>query len=506
MVTHKTAVQGEVVTFQCTLEEARPPGYIYWLIEWNDGTTLITTAHESYQLSDDTLSDRGFYRSVYQPSGTVFTYTHLCTLEIAEVSKIDEGSFSCIHDGWTWNRGRFFTATLSILDGAPRGSPKCSYTLDEGDGSELTVGSVVQLACSLDGGDHNELIWYQSRNEVISSTTGDYVNYTLKDMDNGEDLICRTSGLANQQECRVMPFAQLPNAIITPIKPQISSGNNASFTCCGQGIPYVSHYEWYLNGSVVINGQRGGRIRITSSGICNQLQILNLTSKENATRVLCEVSIPSGLSASAAAVLIVTEAGEIVAISTPTTQEPHHTTPDRPTSNVASVSGMLRTDNDDDIAFTINHVDRVVLPEPKQPSASPRPHSKKMMFIGIGICIALITGVTIVAIIVVKYRRHRTRHLDGKNVSSNTSKAQTPLTDKHPVTQTAFSMPDVIYQDNIIYNHDAADTETAVTQRLGSERNVEGLTYASLQLNECTYGNEILNPSAAEKVMYADVR
>ena len=499
----RTVITGDVVTFECTLTESLPPGDIYWLIEWNNGETLKTSAEETRQLSGEILSQRGQYRTFYDSSG-VFLHTHLCQLEISDVRKLDEGYISCVHDGWIVNLGKFFTASLVVVNNVPKRAPKCSYTTFE-DGTELSVGTVVQLDCSvLNYDDDVNFSWHiddasQTRISGTSSQFDDYrevLNFTLRNIDNGVDFICKAyypniDEFSDVQECRVRPFAELPSTTITPLTQTSPLGSNVQFTCCGDGIPAISSYEWYLNG-VVVTDHTNSR-RITSVGGCNQLEIFSLSINDNGTRVMCEVRIPSELSASAVAVLIVTTNPKETVVTAPPDLNPQFTrsTDDNSitkafTSRTSSITSKS-TDGS-------NHFSDVTTPAPKQSPASSFQRNSIILYVAV----ALVTVVTLVVIIilVVKYR---SRYTDRKSQQ---------LLRK----DTAGAVPDIIYQDHLTFNSATGAgnvqmaTVDAETSGKHSERNAEGLTYASLALNECIYDNEILNSSADEKVMYADVK
>ena len=302
-----TVEVGDTKRFQCTLEEPYPPGDINWLIEWDNGETFTVNAMVPGTLSGDILGGRGNYRTLYNSRGFITSILHQCALEISEVSIHDQGYFKCVHAGWAQNRGTFFSAYLTVVE-SQEGSLQCSFSPVGDQDLQLTTGSLVTLQCELEG---ETLSWYDGNGYIIQNALAligrNRIEYTLQDTDNGADLVCKTdSSGEDQRECRVAPFAQLPNVAITPMSQEVmvDVDNTAKLTCCGEGKPSINRYEWYLNGYPVATGNR---FYISSSGTCENLHMLHLTQKDNITQILCEVSTVNGLSASAVATVIVVE-------------------------------------------------------------------------------------------------------------------------------------------------------------------------------------------------------
>ena len=485
---HGSSIQktvGDTVTIQCNLEEAYPSGAISWLIEWDNGETIEIDAKKSV-----VVEGRGNYETFYSSIKGFITVTHQCKLIITDVKAYDQGHFKCEHDGYIRNRGTFSSVYLEVEE--PReGSPECSFETDNDQSLELTTGSLVNLQCELEG---ETLTWYDGNGTIIptgSKLNENMIEYTLRDTDNGANLVCKSGSTEEDyNECRVTPFAKLPNVTITPLSEEVilDVSNTANFTCCGQGIPSISRYEWIFNGSSV---GTGNRFRVSLSGTCETLHVLHLTQDDNITQVLCEVSTSKGLSASAVAMVIVLENQDRKGHSTPQTT----TTNGRAiTTNKVTPIPPFQTEHartvysSETLATTTQQAD-----QPLAPSKSPQ---QSNLIIPIGISVAFIAVVIIIAIIVfVMYRlRNHTHRSTGFDSS------------KHQTSHTAFTMPDLIYQDNMPVKEQGNNNSRETANERNSSRNVEGLTYASLDLNTCADEDEILHPSADEAVMYVDVR
>ncbi|XP_022088585.1 protein turtle homolog A-like [Acanthaster planci] len=328
-----TAIEGGRAEFNCTTANKVTDEELYWAIKWDDGSLLmwyylpaeVNKTHEDFlrgtallPIRAAALGDHGRYSTVHREvrysDGQSLDF---CLLQVDDIHDEDQGRFHCVYrrDGSFRNlyaseqSGR---AELTVVVPPDGDAPSCGVS-QVASADPTLGGALVELSCisSMIAVDPLPTITWKTADKELSSSTGNanLYRYTLQEKDNGRVFTCIVThpSLTDASSCSVLPLNEPPNVVITPETLVAAVGSDAVFKCIGSGIPYIVKYTWFVGDSSFSHPNTDGVITPEISFVGSKgwvLSLPNLKNTSNNTRVTCKVSLPSGLSSNASAVLL----------------------------------------------------------------------------------------------------------------------------------------------------------------------------------------------------------
>ncbi|XP_072046022.1 basigin-like [Amphiura filiformis] len=323
----KTVLAGEAVEFSCSLTETLPAGDVSWQIQWDSSNTpVLVNAETTASLYDSIFNTgHGDFRTVYR-SEKVFRFTHYCTLIIENVQLDDAGIYNCKHVGNYRDRGIFSEHELRVLPRPPDSAlPRCSHSVITPSSSPQN--NIIQLSCQFSGGNPPaQLVWYKEGMRIgeIRENTN-IMEYQLRPFDNGVEFSCHamSPALSETSYCHVMPLEIYPSVMLLPASVMATSGAYVRFTCSGQGLPSIDRIDWYVDGVLQSGSSRGAVQANLKTSNSSFLTLNDLQEDENGMDVMCEVVLPSGLTAnSLTRIAMITGPTATVMVSHPPSNRP----------------------------------------------------------------------------------------------------------------------------------------------------------------------------------------
>lgn len=300
--TDVTVIQGDTAILKCTV--VNPENSVLSWLYWSKGNQHLS-------INETILPNMGAdVIARYSISGNRSVGDYY--LQISEAKTIDQGQYHCSYISSIGGETSV-SATLTVLVPPDLGFPKCSMHASSEGGSDISTiwpGQGVVFSCISRGGDPPaQLTWHRgNRNHSIMDPRPSRATYEriMKREDNGITFTCMASSpaLLTPRVCSLMPMKIPPVVQVRSMTGQIKIGGNGTYHCEGSAIPRVHSYTWYgfANDKPI---EDNGRFTLTNH---NQvLTIHDVDYAENRMALRCEVSINSGLKASASIKLDVAE-------------------------------------------------------------------------------------------------------------------------------------------------------------------------------------------------------
>ncbi|XP_022086950.1 uncharacterized protein LOC110977279, partial [Acanthaster planci] len=288
--------QGASVNFTCDLRNIE--GYtIYWHHQPQVGSVRYLTVNRELYTGTVSPPPAQLQRRL---SITGDESRGEFTLRISDVRKIDDGVYSCLYGYTNIPVKTASSAELTVLVPPSSLSPWCSAqpvsTADD---------NTINLYCNSQGGEPPPNITYFRETEQIAGPGIRSIQHTyhLREQDNGVTFTCilTTPALDEPSTCSVMPLRILPNATILPAVSEVENRTSRSFECHGEGVPNIATYRWR-----VTYADTGDILLENNYSVSENGQSLKITVTQN-LELLCVVSVQSGLSGHATALVNVTK-------------------------------------------------------------------------------------------------------------------------------------------------------------------------------------------------------
>ena len=410
----KTVIAGEPVEFSCSLSESLPPGDVSWQIRWdNSDTPVIVNAEATSSLEDPVFrTGHGEYRTIYR-SERRLRYTHYCTLIIEHIQLGDAGRYSCKHVGNFRDRGIFSEHELRVLPRPPDDDlPQCSHSMITQ--TSEPQNDRIQLSCQFSGGNPPaQLVWYKDGLQLGQVTeNSNTMEYQLTPSDNGVEFSCHamSPALSETSYCHLTPLEVPPRSTLTPLRVTATPGADVTFTCSGEGLPFIDRIEWYVDGISQGDSSRGViQTPLEKNANISYLTLYDLQDGENGMDVMCEVAVPSGLTADSLARI------EMIRESIDTTPErtaPMTTLPPMKTTTQIPKRNPITKQSKTSPAGKTTHK-RVLIPDGKSENskqdASPKKKGSGAPVAASIIVLICIIVIVIIIVVVVKKRRRNPR-------------------------------------------------------------------------------------------------
>ncbi|XP_071801135.1 uncharacterized protein [Asterias amurensis] len=231
-------------------------------------------------------------------------------LEVQNIQMSDAGGYSCVYFQGDTYLGESRIATITVYVAPDEGYPLCSM---EPSGVYLEPGQSVTLTCVSSGGTPIPRLDWMSWHEILPGRVEQdplpKATYELQltETDNGAVFTCVEDTPATPQlrTCSLKPFHRPTNVSITTSP--VSIGEDAVFTCFGQGIPKITNYTWTVAGLAAEDyiSSSGEKVFIRKDN--KVLRIINVKADDNSTIVKCHANNEINEEGSASAVILISE-------------------------------------------------------------------------------------------------------------------------------------------------------------------------------------------------------
>ncbi|XP_038056673.1 hemicentin-2-like [Patiria miniata] len=311
-----TGVVGQDAEFSCSVADKSANEVLTWRLQWDDTASPqsvhLSAEHNATMLEFDESAKHATYTTRYSVNGPI----HTTVLHIANIQPSDAGSVACMYQITVSGSVIYYTipeyTPVRLTVWIPP-TPTCSFTNLDPNATAYgspTIGATVELTCAdTVGVPTPELTW--RADERNPNTVNRSVYYhELQAEDNGRWFECQAISPASQTPviCSVRPMAVPPTAKVTPDVLNIIEGGNIEFTCTGSGLPEISSYQWFLDGSPThaVNSQIYPSIKVTNTATGSVLTLEKI-SKLGQTVVSCEVMLSAGLTGRASGLVVISK-------------------------------------------------------------------------------------------------------------------------------------------------------------------------------------------------------
>ncbi len=231
-------------------------------------------------------------------------------LKIQTVQMSDAGGYSCVYFQGDTYLGESRIATITVFVAPDEGYPFCSM---EPTGVYLEPGQSVVLTCVSSGGTPVPRLDWMSWHEILPGRVEQdpqpKATYELQltETDNGAVFTCVEDTPATPQlrTCSLKPFHRPTNVSITTSP--VSIGEDAVFTCFGQGIPTVTNYTWTVAGLAAEDYISSSGEKVVVRKDNQVLRIINVKEDDNATIVKCHANNEINEEGTASTVVLISE-------------------------------------------------------------------------------------------------------------------------------------------------------------------------------------------------------
>ena len=305
------------VEFFCEVRGKQDNDHLVWFTDMDDSDSLVTLTFANETVDVDHGNNGGQHSIEYELTSS---NTYRLIYRIKGVKVADEGLYACgyvplpIPQSVSGNNILGDYATLQILVPPSERKPTCTAntavitSLEDNN----ALGMSLSLLCQITGGRPTpELTWYKNNDNITTASTGvNQVDRVLEAADNGVEFTCVASGdsLAEDGSCSFIPLQIPPTAAISASSTLINPWSNATFSCIGDGLPFVSDVDWFING-VSLHELEDFDYDIISNQTesSSELTIQNAHFDRKHNTISCVVRIPSGLNSSSAVTVVYSE-------------------------------------------------------------------------------------------------------------------------------------------------------------------------------------------------------
>ncbi|XP_033121783.1 uncharacterized protein LOC117120816 [Anneissia japonica] len=227
------------------------------------------------------------------------------SLQITNVKDSDSGTYFCSYSSADSTSFSSNYAELMLLSALV-----CQQSPDHA----LPPGTMVSMQCMVeDQRERTTVTWSNDLGIQLTIAEINKVTYTLilQPTDNFRVFTCAAVSDNDDiaRTCNLIPLAIQPVVKITEESTEVSGGLAVNFTCQAEAEPYVSSYEWLIDGMELDTFNETFEINVINSEV---LELVAINNGENTAiyNITCTVYIPSGHSVTSDGVaLLVSDRG-----------------------------------------------------------------------------------------------------------------------------------------------------------------------------------------------------